>query len=164
MAAHSLKMVQKIPAGLDEVWELFSNPGNLLKLTPAYLGLRITSAGDHAIIFPGQIIEYTVRPLWRIPFHWITEIREVDHRKFFMDVQRKGPYRVWEHSHYFKEIGGGVEMTDMIRYQNPLGVLGRMANKVLVQKRLRQIFEYRYRQVEDLFGKWESQQAIIHFS
>lgn len=164
MPLHSLKMVQKIPAGIDEVWEMFSNPANLLQLTPPHLRLRIISAGDQAVIFTGQRIEYTLTPLLRIQFHWTTEIRGVDKRKYFMDKQMKGPYRLWEHQHFFKPIEGGVEMTDAIRYQNPLGILGKFANSFIVRNRLRQIFEYRYRQVENIFGTWEGQQPVILFS
>lgn len=164
MAPHSLKMVQKIPAGIGEVWELFSSPGNILKLTPEYMALRIISGGGYPVIFAGQIIAYTVKPLWGMPIHWVTEIKEVYPGKFFMDAQKKGPFRFWEHQHYFKEIDGGVEMTDRLRYQNPLGMLGKMANTLLVKKRLRQLFEYRYRQVETIFGTWKNQQAIIQFN
>jgi len=164
MAIHSLKMVQNIPAGIETIWELFSNPGNLAKLTMPGLGLRIISGGDHSIIYPGQRIEYKLKPVWGITVHWITEIKEVERLKFFMDIQRKGPYRVWEHRHFFKEIDGGVEMTDMVQYKNPLGILGNMANSILVKKRLKQIFEYRFQQVEQVFGKWEDQQPLIHFS
>ena len=81
-----------------------------------------------------------------------------------MDIQRKGPYRLWEHKHYFQPIDGGVEMTDIVSYQVPMGVLGRMVNGILVKRKLKQIFEYRFQQVEKLLGKWEGQQALIELS
>ncbi|HEV7782927.1 MAG TPA: SRPBCC family protein [Chitinophagaceae bacterium] len=164
MTPHSLKMVQKIPAGIGDVWELFSNPGNILKLSPEHMVLRIISSGGHPVISPGQIIRYKVKPLWGIPVHWITGIKEVEPGKFFMDVQKKGPYSFWEHRHYFKEIDVGVEMTDSLLYRNPLGMLGNMVNTLFIRNRLRQLFEYRYRQVEEIFGKWKDQQPIIRFS
>jgi ligand-binding SRPBCC domain-containing protein len=164
MAAHSLKMVQKIPAPVGDVWKLFSQSANLVQLTPAGMDIRIVSAIDDRPIYPGQIIEYKLKPLWGMTIRWITEIGVVEQERFFMDIQRKGPYRLWEHKHYFQPIQGGVEMTDIVNYQIPMGILGRMANSVLVKQKLRQVFEHRFRQVEKLLGKWDGQQASIHLS
>jgi ligand-binding SRPBCC domain-containing protein len=71
-----------------------------------------------------------------------------------VDEQRKGPYSLWHHQHHFKAIEGGVEMTDIVHYKNPLGILGRMANVLLVKKKLEHIFDYRVKKVEERFGKW----------
>jgi ligand-binding SRPBCC domain-containing protein len=161
---HSIKMIQKIPAPVGEVWELFSQSANLLQLTPARMAIKIISAPDDRPIYPGQIIEYTIKPLWGVPVRWITEIREVEAEKFFMDKQLKGPYRLWEHQHFFKEIEGGVEMTDLVHYAIPFGLLGKMTNSILVKKKLQQIFEYRFQKVETIFGKWDGQQPVIVFS
>jgi ligand-binding SRPBCC domain-containing protein len=164
MAAHSLKMTQNIPAGIGEVWELFSNPHNLLQLTPPYMAMKITSAGDHATLFPGQLISYRLKPLWGLPVQWTTEIKAVEFERSFIDAQKKGPYRLWEHQHFFKAIEGGVAMTDHVTYLNPMGIGGRMMNGLFIRRQLRRIFEYRYRQVEKIFGEWPGQKPVIHFS
>lgn len=157
-------MVQKIPAPLEKVWELFSNSANLVQLTPAGMDIHILSDPEDQKIYTGQIIRYRLKPLWGIPVHWVTEINEVEEGKFFSDTQQKGPYRVWEHHHYFKPIDGGVEMRDIVHYKIPWGLLGRIANTVVVRKKLRQVFSYRYAQIEKLFGKWEGQQCNIEIS
>ncbi len=164
MVIHSLKMVQKIPVGMHVVWAFFSNPGNILQLSPEYMDLQIIAGGGEPVIFPGQIIEYKVKPLWSIPVHWVTEIKEVEPGEFFIDVQKKGPYSMWEHRHDFASIEGGVEMTDSVRYQNPFGMLDKWANTPIVQKRLHYLFEFRFRKVEEIFGKWGDQRPLIHFS
>ena len=110
MAVHTLKAVQRIPASLKETWDFFSNPQNLNAITPGEMAFRVLTKFKTDKIYRGQIIEYKVSPLWRVPVYWITEITEFDEQKFFVDVQRKGPYSLWHHAHFFKAIDNGVEM------------------------------------------------------
>jgi ligand-binding SRPBCC domain-containing protein len=154
MAAHTIKTVQKIPVSLDEAWSFFSNPANLQAITPEGMGFTIISKHHGEVMYAGQLIEYKVRPLAGIPLYWMTEITQVKDRAYFIDEQRFGPYSLWHHQHHFKEIPGGVEMTDIVHYKNPLGVLGRIANALFVKNKLKTIFDYRYTKVEELFGKW----------
>src|SRR5690349_22090384 len=111
MASHSIKAVQNIPATLDEVWDFFSNPANLQTITPPEMRFRVISKHHGDKIYPGQVIEYKVSPLLNVPLYWMTEITHVKDKEYFIDEQRKGPYRLWHHQHHFREIAGGVEMT-----------------------------------------------------
>lgn len=156
MAAHSIKTVQKIPVSLDEAWAFFSNPANLQAITPDGMGFTIISKHHGDVMYAGQLIEYKVRPLAGIPLYWMTEITQVKDRAYFIDEQRFGPYSLWHHQHHFREIPGGVEMTDIVHYKNPLGILGRIANALFVKQKLKTIFDFRYKKVEELFGKWAS--------
>jgi ligand-binding SRPBCC domain-containing protein len=155
MATYSLKTVQKIPVSLDEAWAFFSNPANLQRITPPHMGFSIISSHHGDTMYAGQIIEYTVRPILGIPTYWMTEITQVKDRSYFIDEQRFGPYSLWHHQHHFKEIPGGVEMTDIVHYRIPLGILGQIANGLFVRKQLNTIFQYRVKAVDTLFGVWK---------
>ena len=100
-------------------------------------------------MYEGLMIEYTVKPLLGIPMNWITEIKTVKELEFFVDEQRKGPYKIWHHEHHFKEVEGGVEMIDIVSYELPLGFLGKIMHPILVRKKLEEIFDYRFRTVEE---------------
>jgi ligand-binding SRPBCC domain-containing protein len=154
MAAHSIKTVQKIPISLEQAWDFFSNPANLQAITPDNMGFKVISKHHGDIMYAGQIVEYTVRPVLGIPIYWMTEIIQVKDKEYFIDEQRFGPYKIWHHQHHFKEIPGGVEMTDIIHYKNPFWFLGNIANAFFVKNKLKDIFDYRYKKVEELFGKW----------
>jgi ligand-binding SRPBCC domain-containing protein len=148
---HVIKQVQRLPVPVEEAWSFFSSPNNLNKLTPAKLGLKITSAIDAEEIHPGQIITYTVKPLLGIPMFWMTEITHMERHKLFVDEQRKGPYALWHHEHHFKAIQGGTEMTDIVHYKIPFGVLGALGTSV-VKGELKKIFDYRLEQINTIFG------------
>lgn len=154
MAAHSIKTVQKIPISLDEAWAFFSNPANLQAITPSNMGFRVISKHHGEKMYAGQIIEYTVKPVLGIPIYWMTEITQVKDKEYFIDEQRFGPYKLWHHQHHFKVIEGGVEMTDIIHYKNPMWFLGTLANELFVKKQLQGIFDFRFKKVEEMFGKW----------
>ena len=150
---YTIKTVQKIPISLAEAWDFFSKPSNLAAITPDNLGFNIISKYHGERMYPGQIIEYTVKPILGIPLYWMTEITHVKEGAYFVDEQRKGPYKIWHHEHHFKEIEEGVEMTDIVSYELPMGVLGRLAHPILVRKKLEEIFDYRNKVIEEIFGK-----------
>jgi ligand-binding SRPBCC domain-containing protein len=160
MSVHVLKTVQKIPVSLEEAWEFFSHPRNLAVMTPEYLNLKFTNELYGEEMYPGQVMTYRVKPLLGIPLFWMTEITHVQPGKFFVDEQRFGPYSLWHHQHHFREISGGVEMTDLVHYKLPLGFLGDIANGLFVRKQLENIFNFRYAKVESLFGAWKGSPAM----
>jgi ligand-binding SRPBCC domain-containing protein len=103
-------------------------------------------------MYEGLMIAYTVKPLAGIPLSWVTEIKTVKDLSFFVDEQRVGPYKVWHHEHHFKAVEGGVEMTDIVTYVLPFGILGKLVHPWLVKPKLAQIFSYRFKKVDQLFG------------
>lgn len=149
---YTIKTVQYIPADLNTVWEFFSDPANLQKITPTQLGFDITSKyhGDH--IYAGQIITYKIRPILNIPLSWMTEITHVAEKQNFVDEQRFGPYQLWHHQHHFRIEGTGVEMMDIVHYKLPLSFLGDIAYGLFVKKQLQEIFNFRFMAVEAEFG------------
>ena len=144
---YQLKRTQFIKTDLKTAWDFFSSPGNLKKITPQYMGFDVRTELPE-IMYEGLMIEYTVKPLLGIPMNWITEIKTVKDLHFFVDEQRKGPYKIWHHEHHFKVKDGGVEMTDIVSYELPLGILGRVMHPFVVQKKLEEIFDFRFKAVE----------------
>jgi ligand-binding SRPBCC domain-containing protein len=149
---YTIETSQLISADLATVWAFMSNPRNLARLTPPYLGFEVLSKENNDCVYPGQIIEYYVKPLLNIKLHWVTEITHVQDKSYFVDEQRFGPYAFWHHKHFLQETAGGVEMRDLVHYKLPLGLLGKLANAAFVKKQLKGIFDFRYQQLETLFN------------
>ncbi len=152
MSTYHIHTKQLVPITLKEAWDFFSSPKNLKEITPDYMGFHIRSEYDGKM-YPGQIIEYTVKPVLGIPMYWMTEITQVKEQHFFIDEQRVGPYNMWHHQHFFREVEGGVEVEDMVHYRLPLGPLGNIAHALFVKKQLQGIFDYRKKVLEERFGK-----------
>lgn len=150
-----LVRTQPLPIGIDAAWEFFSNPHNLSRITPPDLDFVITSAPESGM-YAGQIITYTIRPLFGIRKRWVTEITHVDPPRFFVDEQRFGPYRFWHHQHLFRELETGVLMTDTVHYLIGFGPLDPLIDRHVVRPRLERIFDYRRRILSTLFGEMEA--------
>lgn len=151
---YSLHGVQKVPQPIEKVWAFFSDAKNLLTVTPPHLNLKVTAEVYGDAVYAGQVMTYNVKPLLGIPLSWMTEITHVEAPAYFVDEQRKGPYKLWHHQHHFKAVEGGTEMTDLVHYRLPFGFLGNIAHTLFVKKELEKIFAYRYRKVVELFGAW----------
>ena len=118
------------------------------------MGFHILSGADRPM-YQGQIIQYIVKPFAGYATKWVTEITHVRNEEYFVDEQRFGPYSLWHHKHFLKEIEGGVEMEDIIDYKIPFGIIGQIVQPFLVKKQLESIFKYREHKLKELFGALE---------
>jgi len=145
-----LRSKQLINADINTVWDYFSTPQNLEKITPDDLSFKITS-GVQDKMYPGQLITYKIGILPLITSNWVTEISQVKQGSYFIDEQKFGPYKYWHHTHKFTSVDEGVEMEDVVYFKLPFGVLGNLAYKMFVKSKLTKIFEFRYQHVESIF-------------
>ncbi len=150
---HSIQTSQLIKSDLNTVWEFMSSPKNLATITPDYMGFQILNDLHGDTMYSGQIIEYNVSPILGVKLHWVTEITHVKDKAYFVDEQRFGPYSFWHHKHFLKETSQGVEMNDLVHYKLPFGALGKLANAMFVKKQLKDVFDYRYKKVNELFNQ-----------
>lgn len=145
---------QYIPQDLDQVWHFFSRPENLDDITPEDMSFEILSDVADTEMYAGMIIRYKVRPLLNIPMNWVTEITQVREGEYFIDEQRFGPYALWHHQHHFEVVEGGTKMTDILHYKVPYGIIGSIADGLMVEKKIDSIFRFRYAEIERRFGKF----------
>ena len=151
MKIYQFRSKQFLPISIKEAWEFFSNPNNLPKITPPWLNFEVTTQLDSKM-YAGMIITYLVRPLLNIPTTWVTEITHVREPNFFVDEQRFGPYKLWHHQHIFSESENGTEMEDIVTYAVPFGFIGRIANSLIISKKIKSIFDFRTQVLNKMFG------------
>ncbi len=151
MKVYKKEWNQFIPRPLDEVWEFFSRPENLNEVTPKEMNFEILSDIANQPMYEGMIINYKVTPLLGIKMRWTTEIQRIKQGKYFVDEQRFGPYAMWHHEHHFEEKDGGVYMKDLLHYAIPFGPIGNIANWLIVDNKIEEIFAYRFKAVEERF-------------
>lgn len=153
MKVYTLHKKQNLPITLEQAWDFLSDTKNLKTITPEYMGFHILSGADRPM-FAGQIIQYIVTPVLGIKTKWVTEITHSVKHAYFVDEQRFGPYALWHHKHFIKAIDGGVEMEDIIDYKVPFGFLGQLVHPILVKPKSEEIFDYRTKKLEELFGTY----------
>ena len=139
-----------VPAPLPEVFDFFSDPNNLARITPQSMGFTIVDAPQRKLR-AGDTIDYTIRVFGFVPMRWRTRIESWNDLESFSDIQERGPYRFWLHTHSFRADGDRTVMHDRVAYELPLGLLG-LIGLPLVRRELDRIFEFRTSQIVSIFG------------
>jgi ligand-binding SRPBCC domain-containing protein len=147
---YQIKQEQFLPITLDEAWHFFATPKNLNEVTPRNMVFEIISEIPDTM-YEGLLIHYRLKPMLSIPVAWCTEITHIKEKVYFVDEQRKGPYKIWHHEHHFKPATHGVIMTDIVQYDIGKSFLGWIAGKLFVHKKVKAIFEYRQKALVTLF-------------
>jgi len=153
MSPYTLQRQQWIDRPLTEVFGFFSDARNLEHITPPWIGFEILSVST-AVLGEGTIIEYRLR-MHGVSMRWKTHLCEWNPPHGFADIQASGPYKLWHHTHRFESENGGTKMTDSLRYELPLGVLGRVVHKLKVRGDVARIFDYRAGRIAELFEQPE---------
>jgi|1185.fasta_scaffold346156_1 ligand-binding SRPBCC domain-containing protein len=150
MVKHHFEQEQLVRRSRWEVFAFFADAANLERITPASLHFEIRSPQPIAM-GAGATIQYQLS-LFGLKFRWRTLIESFEPETGFVDVQAKGPYRSWRHTHTFTDAPGGTLVRDHVEYEVPLGPLGELANRLFVARQLRRIFDFRRTAIEAAFA------------
>ena len=145
-----------LPRPRAEVFPFFGEARNLETLTPPWLRFEVLTPAPIEMR-TGTLIDYRIR-LHGIPIRWRTEIVEWTPPRRFVDLQRRGPYTLWHHTHTFEERDGGTLCEDHVRYR-PRG--GALMDWLLVRRDVRRIFHYRQQRLKELLVKTPSAETRV---
>ena len=149
---YTLYAKQTVAKERDILWDFFRKPRNLNKLTPEDVEFKITS-GKSDDFYEGKIISYKIKPFKMINLNWVTEISQIKEGSYFIDNQIFGPYKLWHHEHHFKSNSDGTtDIIDKVKYKVPFNILGRLMHKIVIRKKLYNIFKFRQKKINDLFN------------
>jgi len=140
----TLERTQVVPVPRDVAFAFFAEARNLEAITPPWLGFRIVSAPQR--LERGSLLDYRLR-LFGIPLRWRTEIVAWHPPHGFTDLQLRGPYPLWEHTHRLTSVPGGTEIYDHVSYRLPLEPLASLVAPLTVRLWLDAIFDYRAERV-----------------
>ena len=136
-----------LPRPRNEVFLFFAEARNLETLTPPWLKFEVLTPSP-IMLRPGTLIDYRIT-VHGLPIRWRTEIAEWDPPRQFVDVQLRGPYTLWRHTHTFEERDGGTVCLDQVRYRPRGGVL---VHWLFVRRDVERIFQYRQQRLKEMFG------------
>src|SRR3954463_6343272 len=144
---HVLRREQRLAAPPAAVFPFFADPRNLEAITPPILQFRVLTPEPIAMGV-GTFLQSALR-LRGVPVRGDTLIQEWGPPHRFVDVQVRGPYRLWHHTHSLEPVDGGRAplMRDTVRYAVGFGALGEIARRALVVRDLEAIFAFRAERV-----------------
>ncbi len=137
-----------VPRPVDDVFSFFADASNLQTITPDWLDFKILSPTPIPMR-AGTLIDYKLR-VHGVPVRWQTEITHWQPPHRFVDEQKRGPYRLWIHEHFFSSQNGGTLCRDHVRYSVPGG---KLVNFLFVRRDVEKIFAHRSDKLKALLGK-----------
>jgi ligand-binding SRPBCC domain-containing protein len=141
---HLLERSQRFGVPVEQAFEFYVDAGNLEPMTPPWLHFEVTTPGE-VTLRQGALLDYRLK-LHGMPLRWQSRIETWEPPLRFVDIQARGPYALWEHTHLFEPDGDAATVIhDSVRYVLPLGPLGALAHRIFVRRDLERIFDYRSR-------------------
>jgi ligand-binding SRPBCC domain-containing protein len=140
-----LELVTEIDAPPEVVWSFHDTLDALPRITPPGTTVRIPE--PPARLAAGVQFTLHLRQ-WPIPFplRWVVRYAEYEPPLRFVDEQVTGPFARWQHEHRFEPLPDGrTRLRDIVEYEPPFGILGRIADALFIRRRLTAQFAYRHR-------------------
>ena len=154
MKIYELSVSHRVNAPIEKVFDFFSKPENLSKITPKKMGFNVLTPLP-ITMERGALIDYTIKVMG-FPLRWRTLITSYDPPNKFVDEQLKGPYSFWHHTHTFEPVNDGVIINDVIKYSIPLGFIGRIMHFLWIKNDLNKVFNFRKKVIDEIFVKNEA--------
>jgi ligand-binding SRPBCC domain-containing protein len=154
MRTYRLQTQLWLPQPREEIFNFFSDPSNLDRLTPPWLHFEVLTPKS-VEMNAGTLLDYRLR-LHGIRLRWQSEISVWEPPNRFIDRQTKGPYRQWVHEHNFSAHQGGTLVGDSVTYSVPGG---RIIQKLLVAPDLDRVYGYRHKILKELFNPQQAKTA-----
>jgi ligand-binding SRPBCC domain-containing protein len=148
---YRLEREQIVNSPVRETFAFFANPKNLDALTPGFLRFRFVGEPP-ATLTAGAVLHYRIR-LYGVPVDWQSRIEVWEPPACFVDLELRGPYSMWRHTHTFEDAGGGRTLVkDSVEFALPMGPLGTIAYYLFVARSLERIFDFRAERMRVLMG------------
>jgi ligand-binding SRPBCC domain-containing protein len=161
MKVFTLRRQQVLPGSPDAVFPFFADARNLEAITPPLLRFAVVTP-DPIEMRVGTLIQYRLR-FRGVPINWLTSIQTWEPGVRFVDVQVRGPYALWHHTHEFAPHGDGETlMTDVVRYAIGFGPLGAIAARAFVHRDVAAIFDFRREAVLPALGRLQGVEDEVH--
>jgi ligand-binding SRPBCC domain-containing protein len=99
---------------------------------------RAVAGVTSGLIGPGEQVTFRATH-FGVPFTLTSRVTGFDRPRSFVDEQVSGPFRSWHHRHEFRPAPTGTVMTDTVRLTAPFGPLGRLAERLVLVRYMRNL-------------------------
>ena len=110
----------------------------------AATGERVVGGLRSGVMGLGDEVTWRARHLGRVR-EMSVRITAHDRPRHFRDEMQRGAFRYFRHDHHFEAVEGGTRVSDHLDFQAPFGLLGRLAECLVLERHLRRFLEGRNR-------------------
>lgn len=126
---------------IQKVWDFHAQPNAFKILTPPPIFLQVHE--NHLTSLTEGDLRFT---LWfgPLPVRWWARHQPGPIETSFADLMMEGPLAYWRHEHIFREVPGGIELTDRITLAHKPGLMGLWSRLTFDGLPLKILFFYRH--------------------
>lgn len=146
MAEHRFTAASLFPCSAEELYRWHSRPGALERLVPPWEATQV--ADREGGIEPGGRVVLAMRA-GPFPYRWHARHVEDIPGILFRDIQERGPFARWSHTHRFTDTPNGALLEDQIDYALPGQALLPGCATAFMDRTLQRIFRYRHATLRD---------------
>ena len=130
----SIHLTTLIAAPIERVFDL-SRSINLHKISTAHTHEKVVDGVMNGLINEGETVTWQAKHLYkeRRFTSKITTMQRPDH---FTDEMIKGDFKSFHHEHHFKAIENGTIMIDLVEFESPFGIIGKLFNQFYLKNYL----------------------------
>lgn len=143
-----------IAAPIERVFDL-ARSIDLHTASTAATGERAVAGVTSGLIGSGEQVTWRARHfgVWQ---SLTSRIEIFERPSHFRDSMVRGAFRRFDHDHFFEPCAEGTRMRDVFDYASPLGILGRLADGLFLERYMRALLSERNRVIKEVA---ESQDA-----
>jgi ligand-binding SRPBCC domain-containing protein len=117
----------------------------------AHTGERAVGGRTSGLIELGEEVTWRARH-FLVTQHFTSKITAFDRPRHFQDSMQRGAFKSFIHDHTFEPRPDGTLMIDTLAFTAPLGVLGWLAEMLVLQRYLTRLLETRARMIKAAVG------------
>lgn len=135
-----------IKCSAQELFDFHMDTNNILKITPPNISVELLTPE----ITPkeGAVLKIKSTKNY-IPINWEVKIEKLEKPHTLIDVALKSPFKYWEHQHIFIEHRDFTELKDVVKFEVPFGVIGKIA-QFFIYNDLINMFEFRHQKTKEI--------------
>lgn len=130
------------PASPSDLFNYHARPGAFERLNPPWQPVEVISAEGG--IKDGARVTIRVPILGPLGFKWSLAHQNYIDGKQFQDIQVRGPFSYWKHTHTIDSHSNGSELADQIDYAFPGDPIGTLVDTLHFKGELKKLFSYRH--------------------
>ena len=138
-----------INCSAEELFDFHTDSANIKAITPP--NTKVELLNQDSTTYEGKVLSLKTTRLF-IPTYWDVKIQKLERPNILIDIALRSPLKYWRHQHIFTQKNNGCELCDIIEYELPLGILGKLVAP-LFERDINQMFEYRHKKTKQILER-----------
>lgn len=147
-----------INAPVNRVFDL-SRSINLHQISAADTNEKAIDGVMNGLININETVTWQARHLFKTR-RFTSKITAMQAPVFFIDEMIKGDFKNFHHEHHFKQAENGTIMIDLLNFESPYGIIGKLFNNIFLKNYLQKFLIKRNKVIKE-YAETQKWKAVL---